>query len=138
MKQCAGLQDWQTHHKMSAAHRRRGTWSLTAGEPWSADDDAKVRSLKPKDAVAATGRTLGAVYQRRRKLPLSLGRTTDERFEHDPNDNPDQRPSDRSAKQCTRCTAGIPPGPLPNGVEAGKHAEYGADRRRDPPPRSRD
>jgi hypothetical protein len=48
----------EARRKMSAAHRRRGTRPPKAGRPWTAAEDALVRTRRPKDAARLTGRTL--------------------------------------------------------------------------------
>jgi transposase-like protein len=69
-----------THHtdearaKMSAAQRRRGTRPPKAGRPWSAEEDELLRTLRPVDVAARTGRTLAAVYGRRIVLGMPDGR----------------------------------------------------------------
>ncbi len=60
--------------KMSEAHRRRGTMPPAAGGAWTAEEDGAVRTMAPKDAAEATGRTLRAVYSRRLVLGLPDGR----------------------------------------------------------------
>ena len=72
-------QRWGTRHreesrrKMSEAHRRRGT--LVPGTVvWTEREDALVRSLPAAEAALRTGRTLGAVWSRRRVLGLPDGR----------------------------------------------------------------
>jgi len=62
--------------KMSAAQRRRGARPPKAGRAWTAEEDALVRSLPASEVVSRTGRTLQAVYDRRRILGLNEGRTT--------------------------------------------------------------
>ena len=58
---------------MSEAHRRRGT--LVPGTVvWTEKEDALVRSLPAAEAARRTGRTLGAVWSRRRVLGLPDGR----------------------------------------------------------------
>jgi hypothetical protein len=61
--------------KMSAAHRRRGTRPPKAGRPWTAAEDAIVRSLPAAEVVQKTGRPLSSVYGRRRELGMPDGRT---------------------------------------------------------------
>src|SRR5262245_28161401 len=66
--------DEEARAKMSEAHRRRGT--LVPGtQPWTAEEDESVRTLRPADAAEATGRTLVAVWSRRRALGLPDGRS---------------------------------------------------------------
>jgi hypothetical protein len=48
-------------------------------EPWSAEEDDLVRTLRPKEAAARTGRSLSAVYSRRLELGLPDGRATNGR-----------------------------------------------------------
>jgi hypothetical protein len=57
----------QTREKLSLMHRRRGT--LVPGTKlWTAEEDDLVRTLPPKEAAETTGRTLTAVYARRRAM----------------------------------------------------------------------
>ena len=63
----------ETRARMSAAHKARGT--LVPGtELWTAEEDDLVRTLPSGEAAARTGRTLVAVYARRRRLGLVDGR----------------------------------------------------------------
>ena len=64
----------ETRAKMSQAHRKRGTIPPAAGESWTAQEDALVRSLPVAEAAEETGRTVSAVYKRRRKLRVPDGR----------------------------------------------------------------
>jgi hypothetical protein len=64
----------EKRRRMSETHRRRGTRPPKAGEPWAPWEDELVRALRPTDAARRTGRTLQAVYGRRRVLKLSDGR----------------------------------------------------------------
>ena len=58
---------------MGETHRRRGT--LVPGTVvWREREDALVRSLPAAEAARRTGRTLGAVWHRRRVLGLPDGR----------------------------------------------------------------
>jgi hypothetical protein len=60
-------QSAEARHKLSLTHKQRG--SLVPGTKlWTAAEDHQVRTLPPRDAAAATGRTLNAVYARRREL----------------------------------------------------------------------
>ncbi|HWB12682.1 MAG TPA: hypothetical protein VG826_25880 [Pirellulales bacterium] len=60
--------------KMSEAHRKRGTRPPKAGRPWTAEEDALCRALRPAEVVRRTDRTLAAVNQRRRVLGVPDGR----------------------------------------------------------------
>jgi len=60
-----------TRQKMSIAHRRRSTRPPKAGRPWSQKEDALLRKLPPAEVVVRTGRTLAAVYLRRRVLGVA-------------------------------------------------------------------
>ena len=63
----------ESRRKMSETHRRRGT--LVPGTVvWTEREDALVRSLPAAEAARKTGRTLGAVWSRRRVLGLPDGR----------------------------------------------------------------
>jgi hypothetical protein len=65
----------QTRRRMSEAHLRRGTRPPKAGRPWTAAEDALLTAgLAAAEVAARTGRTLGAVYQRRGVLRLPDGR----------------------------------------------------------------
>jgi hypothetical protein len=65
----------ETRRKMSEAHRRLGTRPPAAGRPWTAAEDARLRAgLKGAQVAAQIGRTLAAVYIRRRQLGLPDGR----------------------------------------------------------------
>ena len=59
-----------TRAKISAAHKTRGTRPPKAGRAWTAYEDQAVRTQRPVDAAAVTGRTLQAVYDRRLTLAL--------------------------------------------------------------------
>jgi hypothetical protein len=63
-----------TRGKMSATHRRRGTRPPKAGRPWTPREDELVRTLRPPEAARRTGRTLAAVWSRRRLLALPDGK----------------------------------------------------------------
>jgi hypothetical protein len=63
-----------TRRKMSEAHRRRGTRPPKAGRPWSAEEDALLHELMPAEVAKRTGRTLMAVWHRRRALGFPDGR----------------------------------------------------------------
>jgi hypothetical protein len=69
----------KTRRKMSAAHKRRGTYPPAAGRPWEAWEDRLVRTRSPAEAASRTKRTLSAVMQRRHKLGLPDGRRRRER-----------------------------------------------------------
>ena len=65
----------KTRRKMSDAHKRRGTPPSAAGVAWTAAEDELVRALPAADVAARTGRTLAAVYLRRRTLKMPDGRS---------------------------------------------------------------
>jgi hypothetical protein len=66
----------ESRRRMSEAHRRRGT--LVPGTVvWAEREDELVRSLPAAEAARRTGRTLGAVWSRRRVLGLPDGRRRD-------------------------------------------------------------
>jgi hypothetical protein len=69
----------ETRRKMSEAHRRRGTRPPKAGRPWTDEEDDLVRTLPAKEVAGRTGRTLRAVYDRRRGLGMPDGRTWEAR-----------------------------------------------------------
>jgi hypothetical protein len=63
----------ESRRRMSEAHRRRGT--LVPGTVvWTKAEDRLVRSLPAAEAARRTGRTLVAVWQRRRVLGVPDGR----------------------------------------------------------------
>jgi hypothetical protein len=63
----------ESRRKMSETHRRRGT--LVPGTVvWTKAEDRLVRSLPAAEAARRTGRTLVAVWQRRRVLGVPDGR----------------------------------------------------------------
>jgi hypothetical protein len=70
-----------THHtpearrKMSEARRLRRACLPKPGSPWTEQEDALVRTLAAKEVAKRTGRTLVAVWARRRQLQLPDGRT---------------------------------------------------------------
>jgi hypothetical protein len=64
----------ETRRKLSEAHGRRGTRPPKAGPPWSATEDALLRTLPAAEVARRTGRTLSAIYMRRRELGLPDGR----------------------------------------------------------------
>ncbi|MGD9646352.1 MAG: hypothetical protein AB7U73_11625 [Pirellulales bacterium] len=61
----------EARRKMSEAQRRRGAWPPKAGKPWSAKEDALLRKLPTEEVAKRTGRTLPAIYCRRRVLGLA-------------------------------------------------------------------
>jgi hypothetical protein len=91
----------ETRRKMSAAHKRRGTRPPKAGSPWTPEEDELVRTLPPVEVAERTGRSLAAVYDRRRVLRLPDGRAErwqrDERRVGAPSTAPSRRPSARRA-----------------------------------------
>jgi hypothetical protein len=64
----------ETRRKMSASHKRRGTRPPKAGRPWTAEEDRLARRLPAAEVARRTGRTLQAVYDRRRVLGVPDGR----------------------------------------------------------------
>jgi hypothetical protein len=63
----------ETRHRMSEAHRKRGT--LVPGTiPWTAEEDNLVKTLPVEEAAKKTGRSLSAVYARRWRLGMPDGR----------------------------------------------------------------
>jgi hypothetical protein len=63
-----------TRKKLSEAHKRRGTRPPWIGTPWSAEEDELVRTLPAPEVVKRTGRTIPAIYARRRQLGVPDGR----------------------------------------------------------------
>ena len=62
--------------RMSEAAKRRGAWPPNAGAEWAAAEDEAARTLTPSGAAQKTGRTLTAVYRRRKRLGITGGRGT--------------------------------------------------------------
>jgi hypothetical protein len=63
-----GLPGGETLARFLNRHRDRRRWH------WSAGEDRLVRSLRRRAAARRTGRTLPAVYSRRRRLGMPDGR----------------------------------------------------------------
>jgi hypothetical protein len=61
----------ETRAKMSASHQRRGTRPPRAGRPWTQREDELCRRLPAAEVVRRTGRTLVAVWNRRRLLGVA-------------------------------------------------------------------
>ena len=61
-------------YNLSLAHKRRGTWPPKAGRPWSARENAWLRTLPPEEVMHKTGRTLRAIYNQRQAQGLAKGR----------------------------------------------------------------
>jgi len=64
----------ESRAKMSVAQKRRGVVPPKAGRLWTPDEDELVRSLPAVEAAGRTGRTLTAIYMRRRELRVADGR----------------------------------------------------------------
>jgi hypothetical protein len=63
----------EARRKMSESHRKRGT--LVPGTiPWTAEEDQLLKTLPPEEVARRTGRTLTAIYTRRRRLGMPGGR----------------------------------------------------------------
>ncbi|MBW3598432.1 MAG: hypothetical protein KY475_14320 [Planctomycetes bacterium] len=73
--------------KLKEIHRARGTRPPWLNPAWTEDELELLRTLPPAEVARRTGRTLSAVYSRRRQLGLRNGRTTRHRV------NPSQRNS---------------------------------------------
>jgi hypothetical protein len=57
----------ESRRKMSEAHRKRGI--LVPGTiPWTTEEDELLKTLPAEEVARRTGRTLEAVYTRRRRL----------------------------------------------------------------------
>jgi hypothetical protein len=54
--------------KMSAAHKRRGTWPPAAGKAWTKREDRLCQTLPIGEVMRRTGRSLAAVRSRRSDL----------------------------------------------------------------------
>lgn len=59
---------------MLAERKALGPLMATRGWAWTEAEDELVRTLRPAEAARATGRTLGAVYNRRQELKVPDGR----------------------------------------------------------------
>ncbi len=57
----------ESRRRMSEAHRDRGTGGAKPSRPWTGEEDEAVRALTPHKAARATGRTIKAVWERRKK-----------------------------------------------------------------------
>jgi hypothetical protein len=57
--------------KMSDAHRRRGTRPPWLNPSWTPEEDEWLRTLSPAEVARQTGRSLPAIYKRRRILGLT-------------------------------------------------------------------
>ncbi len=60
--------------RLSQAHRKRGTRPPWLNPAWTAEEDEAVRTLPAKEAAQKTGRSIGAVYNRRSVLRVPDGR----------------------------------------------------------------
>ena len=63
----------ESRRKMSESHKRRSTRPPKAGPAWGPWEDAAVRTLPAAEAARRTGRTVQAVYSRRRVLGVPDG-----------------------------------------------------------------
>jgi NUMOD3 motif len=61
----------ESRRRMSDSHRRRGDGGANVGRPWTAEEDSLVRSLDAQEAARRTGRSVKAVWARRRKLGVN-------------------------------------------------------------------
>ncbi|MBI1348793.1 hypothetical protein GC163_21175 [bacterium] len=64
----------ESRRKMSESHKRNGHRPPKAGRAWTAEEEQLLRTLPPAEVAERTGRTLIAVWSRRRKLGLPDGR----------------------------------------------------------------
>jgi hypothetical protein len=64
----------KSRRKMSESHKRRGTWPPAAGNPWSKEELALLRKLRPRDVAKRIDRTYIAVCSMRFLLGLTSGR----------------------------------------------------------------
>jgi hypothetical protein len=55
---------------MSEAHKRRGTWPPAVGRPWTPEEDALLETVSDPEVARRTGRTPGAVQERRATLDI--------------------------------------------------------------------
>jgi hypothetical protein len=67
-------QSEETRAKRRAAHLARGTRPPAAGRAWESWEDEALRTMPPSEVAEKTGRTLKAVYLRRRKFGIRDGR----------------------------------------------------------------
>lgn len=68
-----------TRRKMSLTHKQKWLSGPLAARRWTASQDELVRTLPPAEVAKRTGRTIKAVWSRRRTLGLTNGRTKPER-----------------------------------------------------------
>jgi hypothetical protein len=69
----SGVEALESRRKMSEAHRKRGT--LVPGTiVWTAEEDELLKTLPAEEVARRTGRTLKAIYTRRRRLGMPDGR----------------------------------------------------------------
>jgi hypothetical protein len=61
----------ESRQRMSEAHKRRGTGGAYPGRPWTPDEDALLWTLDAQEAARRTGRTVTAIWARRRKLGIN-------------------------------------------------------------------
>lgn len=62
----------ETRRRLSETHKRRGTVPVKSRDLlWSAKEDELVRTLRPIEVARKSGRSLDAVYNRRRLLKLA-------------------------------------------------------------------
>ncbi len=64
----------KSRRKMSESHKRRGTWPPAAGKPWSKEELALLRKLRPRDVAKRIDRIYIAVCSMRFLLGLTSGR----------------------------------------------------------------
>jgi hypothetical protein len=70
---CGSHHTEETRSQMSPTHRKRGT--LVPGtRVWTAEEDEFLRTLPAEEVARRTGRSLSAIYTRRRRLGMPDGR----------------------------------------------------------------
>jgi hypothetical protein len=66
LERCRGQKPSKTsRRKMSEAAKRRGAWPPAAGRPWTAEEDGLLGTMPDAEVAKRTGRSLGAVRDRR-------------------------------------------------------------------------
>jgi hypothetical protein len=61
----------EVRQRMSEAHKRRGDGGADTGRPWTSEEDTIVQTMDAQEAARRTGRTVKAVWARRRKLGVN-------------------------------------------------------------------
>ncbi len=101
----------ESRRRRSEAAKRCGAWPPAAGRAWSAAEDELVRTLPPEHVVEQTGRTVQAVWFRRRTLGVTgtngSARATARRWTPEEEKIAVSQPVPEAAKQLGRSQASI-------------------------------